>query len=225
MKNLILIVFLFYSILSCSSRANTKIALTESEKEVLITELKVMLQSDQYNRSFLSVGSLNQKLIDSVGELSTDDYISFKQSYKSELSKEQKDSLWDIQNAIDLNNTNRLYEIVQSYGWLSEAKLDSLIDPMIFLFHTPKETIDKMQTILLSEVQEKRMLPSKYAIYVDNMRKKAFGKHQLYGTGDEYDSKTNTIGPPFIENIDSTNFERNKIGLLELKKDEYRTQK
>ncbi len=147
------------------------------------------------------------------------------QTHKSELTKKQEDSLWDIQNGMDLKNTNRLYEITQEYGWLNETQLDSVIDPMLFLFHTPKETIEKMQTLLFEEVQAKRMESNKFAMYVDNMRKKAYGKNQLYGTGDEFDPKTNSIVPPFIENIDSTNIERKKIGLPELKKGEYRTEK
>lgn len=57
------------------------------------------------------------------------------------------------------------------------------------------------------------------------MRKKIFGRTQLYGTGDEFDPKTNSIVPPFIENIDSTNIVRKKIGLAELKEGEYRTAK
>jgi hypothetical protein len=69
------------------------------------------------------------------------------------------------------------------------------------------------------------MATNRYAMYVDNMRKKAFGKNQLYGTGDEFDPKTNSIGPPFIENIDNTNIERKKIGLPELTEKEYRTEK
>lgn len=225
MKNIILVTILLSTILSCSSNSKTKEPLTDLKKQELISELQDMLQKDQYNRSFLSAGSLDKKLIDSLNELTTENYIAFKQSHKSELSKRQKDSLWNIQNKIDLDNTNRLYEIVVDYGWLSKTQLDSMVDPMVFLFHTPKKTIVKMQDILLKEVQAKRMEPIKYAMYVDNMRKKAFGKHQLYGTGDEYDSKTNTIAPPIIENIDSTNFEREKIGLLALKKGEYRTNK
>ncbi len=79
-----------------------------------------------------------------------------------------------------------------------------------------------MQNLLLEEVKANRMEPIKFATYVDNMRKKAFGKNQLYGTGDEFDPKTNAIVPPLIENIDSTNIARKKIGLPSLKEGAYR---
>ena len=227
MKKIILISTILISLISCKekNKEENKKELADSVKAELIDEFKEMKEKDQLNRSYVSLGTFDQKLIDSTKELTTQEYISFMQSHKSELTKKQVDSLWNIQNKIDLKNTNRIYEITKEYGWLSETKLDSVIDPMLFLFHTPKETIEKMQTLLFEEVQAKRMEPNKFAMYVDNMRKKAYGKNQLYGTGDEFDTKTNSIVPPFIENIDSTNIERKKIGLSELKKGEYRTEK
>ncbi|MBQ4915497.1 hypothetical protein J8L85_13665 [Maribacter sp. MMG018] len=225
MKKIILISTILISLISCKEKKENKKELTDSIKAELIAEFKEMKEKDQLNRSYVSLGTFDQKLIDSTKELTTQEYISFMQSHKSELTKKQEDSLWNIQNKIDLRNTNRLYEITKEYGWLSKTKLDSVIDPMLFLFHTPKETIDKMQALLMEEVKANRMEPIKFATYVDNMRKKAFGKNQLYGTGDEFDPKTNSIVPPFIENIDSTNIERKKIGLPELKEGEYRTEK
>jgi len=227
MKKIVFILIVFISHFSCQeeNKELKKKELTESVKAELIEELKEMEEADQLNRSFSSLKTFDQKLIDSVKKLSTNEYISFIQTHKSELTKKQEDSLRNIQYRIDLKNTNRLYEITKEYGWLNETKLDSVIDPMLFLFHTPKETIAKMQALLFEEVQAKRMESNKFAMYVDNMRKKAYGKNQLYGTGKEFDPKTNTIVPPFIENIDSTNIERKKIGLPELKSGEYRTEK
>jgi len=230
MKKIVSILTILLSIISCKEQ-NTEVKkkeltdLTEPVKAELIAELKKMKELDQLNRSYLQLKTLDQKLIDSTKNLPTQEYFSFMQSHKSEITKKQEDSLWAIQNKIDLENTNRLYELTEEYGWLSKTKLDSVVDPMIFLYHTPKETIDKMQTLLFEEVKAKRMEPQKFAMYVDNMRKKAYGKNQLYGTGDEFDPKTKTVVPPFIENIDSTNIERKKIGLPEIKKGEYRTEK
>ena len=113
---------------------------------------------------------------------------------------------------------------MKTYGWLDETVLDSTIDPMILLFHTPIETIDKMQTLLLAEVKAERMPPIQYATYVDNMRMKSGGKPQLYGTGEEYDIVLGATVPPLIENIDSTNAARRAIGLPELKVGEYRSE-
>jgi hypothetical protein len=221
-----LIIICGAALIICACQNNRKEAqkkiLSDTEKVQLIEELKAMKFKDQLNRSYIALKTFDQNLIDSVNALSIQDNIKFRQTFQSELTEEQMDSLWDIQNAIDLENTNRLSEIILEYGWLSAAALDSLVDPMLFLFHTPKETIEEMQALLLGEVKAKRMAPLKYATYVDNMRKKAFQKNQLYGTGDEFDPKTNTIVPPFIENIDSTNIARKAIGLPELKEGEYR---
>jgi hypothetical protein len=222
---LILLVSVFTVACSNQEKEIKKQEWTNEMKIQLISEFSEMEKLDQLNRSFLQVGTLNQRLIDSVSNLSNQEYFTFLSSHESELSKDQQDSLWSIQNEIDLKNTNRLYSIIEKYGWPSTTKLDSIVSPMIFLFHTPLETINKMQDILFNEVKENRMEPIKYATYVDNMRKKAFGKNQLYGTGDEFDPNTNSIVPPFIENIDSTNMERIKIGLPELKEGEYRCEK
>lgn len=227
MKKILLLLLICVLTISCSEqkKETKKQELTNEIKSQLISELKEMQMLDQLNRSFLQIGTLNQKLIDSVNSLTTEEYFSFLSSKKVELTKAQNDSLSTIQNNLDRENTNKLISIIEKYGWPSQTKLDSLADPMIFLFHTPIETIEKMQTLLFEEVKAKRMEPHKFAMYVDNMRKKAFGKNQLYGTGDEFDRKTNSIVPPFIENIDSTNIERKKIGLPELKEGEYRTKK
>jgi hypothetical protein len=227
MKKTVLVLTILFSIISCQEKSKEvkKKNLTKSFKTEIIAELKEMKKNDQLNRSYISNGTFNQKLIDSIKNLTTKDYIVFKQSHKSELTEKQKDSLWGIQNKIDLKNTNRLYEITQEYGWLNKVQLDSVIDPMLFLFHTPKVTIEKMQTLLFEEVQAKRMEPNKFAMYVDNMRKKAFGKNQLYGTAKEFNPKTNSIVSPYIENINNTNIERKRIGLPELKEGEYRSEK
>ncbi|WP_019039398.1 hypothetical protein [Psychroflexus tropicus] len=227
MKKIVLILSLVISLFSCKQKNKDveKKELSESKKAELIAEFKEMKEADQLNRSYISLKTFDQNLIDSVNKLTIEENIKFRQTHQSELSEEQIDSLWSIQNEIDLKNTNRLYEIIRDYGWLSKAKLDSVVDPMLFLFHTPKETIEKMQNLLIEEVKANRMEPIKFATYVDNMRKKAYRKNQLYGTGDEFDPKTNSVVPPFIENIDSTNIERKKIGLPELKQGEYRTEK
>jgi len=227
MRKIGIILLICVFAISCKNQEKEikKQELTNKAKTELISEFKEMEKLDQLNRSFLQVGTLNQNLIDSVSSLSIQKYIAFLSSFESELSKKQQDSLWSIQNEIDLKNTNKLYSIIKKYGWLSTTRLDSIVSPMIFLFHTPPETIAKMQDILLQEVKENRMEPINYATYVDNMRKKAFGKNQLYGTGDEFDPETKSIVPPFIENIDSTNMERVKIGLPELKEGDFRSDK
>jgi hypothetical protein len=213
--------------ISCSEKPKHRniTPLTNSKKKELIKEFRQMASYDQRYRTYISMGTTNQKLIDSVKSLPILQQINFENSHISEFSKAQKDSLWALQNEIDLDNTNKLFSIINKYGWVNKSALDSTVNPMIFLFHTPKSTIQKMQMLLFQEVQENRMDANKFATYVDNMRKKAFGKNQLYGTGDEYDSKTNSIVPPFVDNIDSTNYARIKIGLPKLKEGEYRTSK
>ena len=199
--------------------------LTEEEKVQLIDEFKNMASLDQKNRDFLQLGTLDQALIDSVNKLPKPDQIRFGFTNPSTLSQGQEDSLNSLQRVLDLRNTERLLSITRQYGWPSPARLDSLFNPMQFLFHTPKSTIEEVKRTLQLEVMAGRISPISYATYVDNMRKKAFGQHQLYGTGDEYDAKLKQVVPPFIEDLALTNREREKLGLSKLKPGEYRLSK
>jgi len=227
MSKILIAIVLGFCLLACTekSKENRKSVLTPVVKRKLIAEFTQMADNDQAYRSFISFGTLNKRLIDSVSKLPTIEQINFQTSHQPELSQTEIDSLWVLQTQIDFENTYRLQELIEAYGWISTTQLDSAVDPMIFLFHTPKKTIEKTQELLFQEVKAQRMEATKFAMYVDNMRKKAFGKNQLYGTGDEFDPKTNTIVPPLIDNIDSTNSERTKIGLAKLKIGAYRTSK
>lgn len=211
-----------------ASRTDVKIShlpLSDSLKLSIVNQFKEMASLDQQNRSFLDIGTLDEGLIDSVKTLSKLDQIRFSSTYPSTLSSNQIDSLERQQIEIDLENTSKLVEIIKAYGWISKTKLDSVFDPMQFLFHTPRLTIEPITKLLFQEVTYGRMPPISYATYVDNMRKKAFGKNQLYGTGDEFDAESRTIVPPYIENIEETNQARIAIGLPKLKEGEFRLSK
>lgn len=165
MKKIILILTIMISLFSCQEKNKEvkKKELSESKKAELIVEFKEMVKVGQLNRFYISLKTFDQSLIDSVKKLTIEENIKFRQTHKSELSKEQVDSLWNVQNKIDLKNTNRLYNITKKYGWLSKTKLDSVVNSMIFLFHTPKETIEKMQALLMEEVRSNRMDPIEFA--------------------------------------------------------------
>lgn len=211
-------------LISCGSskQSGLKASLDENSLSNLKEEMIQMLENDQENRNYISIGTFDGTLIDSVSKLEMSDYIAFRRSFESQLTDEQEDSLWAIQHRYDSANTFRLFEIIDQYGWLTESQLDSAINPMIFLFHTPKFTIDSMTHVLYKEVRAGRMDPLDYATYVDNMRKKVFGIRQLYGTGQEFDAKSGKILPPIIDDLDSTNTARIAIGLDELDSGQYR---
>lgn len=226
MKNLISFFFLLFAFGACQTQESSKEELkdlTAEKKQALINELLEMQQADQQNRNFISFGTFNQDLIDSIDRIEPmEAYIKAKMGVEKELSDEQIDSLWMIQMKMDLQNTNRMLRIVETYGWLDTQDLDSLADMKLFLFHTPPETIFTVTKVLREEVKKGRMEPIDFAVYVDNMRVKAYGQIQLYGTGKMYDPAKQTLLPPIIANIDSTNKARKAIGLKELQVGEYR---
>lgn len=198
--------------------------LTTVDKESLKTELKRLLKDDQKYRSLISYGTLRQETVDSIKNLSTDDQMKFKMSNMRKLDKKLSDSLWTMQNNIDMENIIALEKIVIKYGWPSDKRLGDKISAEVLLFHTPTIKVESMESLLLKEVKEKRMEPNQYAMFVDNMRLK-HGKSQLYGSNIEFSRELMKEMPPTIHNIETTNKARIEIGLETLKDGEYRTKK
>jgi hypothetical protein len=198
--------------------------LSTAEKESLTKAIKVLLANDQKYRSFLSYGTLRQELIDSIENLSDEDQVNLMVNNTRKLDKQTSDSLWILQNKIDLENINTLEKMVVKHGWLSETRLGSKISCIVLLFHTPTIKIQTMESLLLKEVKNKRMDPKEYGLFVDNMRLK-HGKSQLYGTNAEFSKELMKEMPPTLESIEVTNNARRAIGLTVLKEGEYRIKK
>jgi len=78
--------------------------LKNEDKELIKTEIQRMLKSDQKYRSLLSYGTLRQETADSIKSLSNDEQMKFMMSNKKKLAKNISDSLWTVQNNLDLEN-------------------------------------------------------------------------------------------------------------------------
>ncbi|MCA6368868.1 MAG: hypothetical protein IM631_05415 [Cytophagales bacterium] len=198
--------------------------LKNEDMELIKTEIQRMLKSDQKYRSLLSYGTLRQETADSIKSLSNDEQMKFMMSNKKKLAKNISDSLWTMQNNLDLENIIALEKIVTKYGWPSDNRLGVKISAEVLLFHTPTKKIESMETLLLKEVKEKRMDPNQFGMFVDNMRLK-HGKSQLYGTNIEFSRELMKEMPPTVDDIETTNKARREIGLEILKEGEYRTKK
>ncbi len=196
--------------------------INNTDKELLKAQLQSMLKNDQKYRLLISYGTLRQETIDSIKNLSNDEQMKYKMGNKKKLAKNVSDSLWTIQNNIDLENILALENIVIKYGWPSDNRLGEKISAEVFLFHTPTTNVEALETLLLKEVKDKRMDPKLYGMFVDNMRLK-HGKSQLYGTNIEFSSELMKEMPPTVDNIENTNNARREIGLNPLKEGEYRT--
>ncbi len=233
LKKLSFLIAMIFAIVSCNSKkANDKIIveLTDSDTKYLITEIEKMLDEDQRYRRILSLGTLNDSLLaldDSLSKTATlEDYVAFSQSVPKTLTKQQNDSLWGLQHEIDYNNYLKIKKIVAKYGYPSEERIDKNLDIFPILVHPPveidpKEYLEEMITILKPEVIEKRMSGQVYAMLYDNIKHKILKEPQFYGTGQEFNPKTMTMGNPTIANIAETNKAREEIGLPALNEGEY----
>ncbi len=192
------------------------------EKELLKAELNKLLKDDQKYRSLISYGCLEQEKVDSIKKLSREEQMKYLIYNKKQLNGKISDSLWTLQNKIDMENILSLEKIILTYGWPSDERLGEDISAEVLLFHTPTSKVTSMEIMLLEEVLAKRMAPNLYAMFVDNMRLK-HGKNQLYGSNIEFSRESGKEMPPTIDDIVVTNKLRKEIGLIRLKEGEYRT--
>lgn len=211
---------------------STKKAISADEAAFLKGTIAEIKESDQKYRNYLSCETMDNKIIaqmDSVYEAAgIEAYIAFQQSLNLKLDKTLKDSLWQLQHAIDLQNHLTLKGIFNTYGFLSEELLDkNFFVQMILLMHPPKDWdvptyLEEYSTLLHTEVEAGRMPAITYATFYDNIKGKILREPQLYGTNQQFDVATNKVLPPGIVNLKQTNEAREAIGLPELKAGEYR---
>lgn len=84
-------------------------------------------------------------------------------------TQKQKDSLWEIQNEIDLRNTKLLIEITENRGWVSKKKLscDGTMAPVVIFRHSPKQYFEKIKELIETESKAGRMEGGDY-MFIDN---------------------------------------------------------
>lgn len=195
----------------------------------LINEMSV---TDQLYRKFISNETLDKEIsdrIDSVlNNVGIEEGLAYKASLNLSLDKAVKDSVWQLQHALDFANHITLRGIFLTYGFLPEEMLgDKFYVQLLLLVHPPKdwdvETYLKEYTeIFMEEVEAGRMPPKTFATFYDNINGKILRRPQLYGTNMQFDVKTNTVLPPMIENLAQSNKARKAIGMPPLKEGEYR---
>lgn len=195
-------------------------ALADSVREGLRIELREMMRADERARYMSMAGTFSPCRADSVRralkDLPAAEYIARRRALRAEaaerLTEAEADRLLAMQIDVDERNVARLREITERYGWPDSTRIGGDVEPFLFLLHTAPDTLDAMLPALRAEVDAGRMPAMHYASAVDKSRK-IRGLLQLYGTGDEFDPVTRTVGPPRIASIDETNSARREIGL------------
>lgn len=222
---------------SSKKKKNINFELNSEIRQDLIKKITEMGVLDQKYRTPLSIGTLDEAIIAKNKEMSqTNDvaeYIAFRKTIKRTLTKNQEDSLWELQKELDYKNYTQFKSIVKEYGYPSPERLNKKTDEIYaILLHPPTNTktesksyLKEMSDLLKDEVIAKRMDANSYASFVDNIKSKILQEPQLYGTMKTFNTKTMKEGLPEIKDINKTNAARKEIGLSELKDGSYKSTK
>lgn len=212
-------------------RAQSK-ALSESERALVLQQIDSIAFLDQQFRRYTANGTLDEAVLARVKKMELAELIAFKRSHKDELTKEQRELMWELQRRNDPRNHKAFVALVKTYGYPSPKRLGVKIYRLYpLLLHPPCKLaevpahIEAMRALLEPEVLAGNMTPRSFATFVDNMYAKILRKAQIYGTNKGFSSKLRKELPPIIADIEVTNRARRKIGLPELREGEYRLAK
>lgn len=157
LKNKILKIFLFtFSILvlfSCKSQYH----LNNKEKSFLIKEIDEMYENDQSARLYFDK-------LDSIYNVSKNTNMMPKSKKKEILGlKYEKyqsslDSIWNIINYLDNQNTEKLIFLTKRHGFPSNERLGVYKAKAYFIFvHSPQNYFDEINMLIESEFNEGRI--------------------------------------------------------------------
>lgn len=195
-------------------------ALTPTEYRQALDEI---LETDKQYRTAISWGTTDPKELAKLEALDDDAHMAEWARRNREnisLEPEIEKELWKKQIAIDRKNTKKVMSLVKVNGWPTKDYLgDNFSDPIPVLIHMQPEDAEWVLPQLRMEVDAGRMEPKPYAMIYDR-KQQHDGQPQLYGLMQAFDSKTRSILPPAIIDIDATNKARIEIGMEPL--EEYR---
>jgi len=182
MKNILLTLIISTTILSCKKENNY-------ENDAELCEILVgMYESDQRIRSLPEMTDPFFEILDSIktaNNLTREDYAKLTEEEqlnwgkvgrkiadrRPKISKEIKDSLWNIQSKIDYKNTKLLIDITKKRGWISSSKdelgCDKNIAFALVFRHAPEEFWNELKPLIDKEYIEKRMGSGAYG-FIDN---------------------------------------------------------
>lgn len=208
--------------------AQTADPLPDSVRALLQVELREMLRADQFVRYQQPFGLFSPCRADSLKQalsgLSVEDRFAREAELKAEADARTSDAekavLLQMMIDTDARTLVRLRRILDAHGWPAPERTGSDVNPVVFLLHTPPDSVDALRPQLLAEVRAGRMPARHFAAAVDKSRI-VRGLNQLYGSGQEFDPETQALVPPRVDDIEATNAARREIGLGPLV--EYRT--
>jgi hypothetical protein len=135
--------------------------------------------------------------------------------WKEYLSKPKsyRDSIYKLGYINDSINYVEFIDILNRYGYVANTKKNKITILGVFLLHhIEKYKVEYLYPLLLKEVEAGRMPPLEFAKWYDRYLLQVCKKKTLYG---EYGRSGKF---PCVDDIDTTNEARKKIGLPPFKK-------
>jgi len=167
--------------------------------------------NDQKYRWELMLGELDEHKLDSLKKIAKPEFwtrVKKVRLHEVGFNKATYDSLWILQNTLDSINIEVFTKIIFDYGYPSLERTNSLVASIISIHLIGKNQFVKFLPIFQLELKKGNMPSSEFAQWYDRNQIDQ-GKKQLYG---EYD-----VVYPCVDNLETTNKERGKIGLTALK--------
>ena len=180
MKKILITFLISFIILSCRNENNFE---NDSELCLILAE---MFKNDQSIRNSPEIADPFLEILDSIktaNNLTGENYTKLNKEEqlkwgkiakkiaekRPKISKNIKDSLWNIQRDIDRKNTELLIEITKKRGWVDKNELGckEYFAPVIIFRHAPEEFWDEIKPLIEKEYAEKRMSKGDYW-FIDN---------------------------------------------------------
>ncbi|MFI5195454.1 MAG: hypothetical protein ACHQD8_00055 [Chitinophagales bacterium] len=194
------------------------IPLTKHLKDSLRKEVETMLVNDQKYRWMLMFGELDEKKLAEMRKLPEGDQwkrMKQVQDNKVGISEHQKDSLWQLQGAIDSVNFIKMSGIVRRYGF--PKKYVEVYKASAIFLHSPVQFLtDDFFKVLMQEVKNNNMPGLEYATIYDKAQLNN-KLPELYYVCEHYDPTTKTSHIRQPKDLEATNRAREEIGLKKIK--------
>ena len=206
-----------YSI-NASAQNAAHTPLTKALKDSLRNKIETMLANDQKYRWMIMFGETDEnKLAELRKRNEADQFKRMKdvRDNKVGISQYAKDSLWQLQGALDSANFIAMAGIIYKYGY-PKKYIEAYKVSAIFLHASIHLMTPDFFKTLKEEVLNGNMPGMEYATIYD--KQQVNNKlPELYYVLEHFDTKTNTSAIGHPKDLEATNKAREEVGLKKLK--------
>lgn len=200
----------------CAASEPAEGPLGASDRASYLAQLESIAEADQRHRTALSWGTTDEAELARLENLAKDELLAEMSRRHREgphLPEDVEARLMTEQQRLDRENTDRLLDLVDRYGWPTEERVGAGVPDMTaVLIHMPMDRVERALPLLKQETLAGRLPAERYAVIYDR-KQQHDGKPQLYGTCSKFDPATRSVLAPAIVDIEQTNRARARIGL------------